>query len=267
MQGMGVCPLIYLAKGAPGSCDDILRIKGKDTRQSIARLLIIAHKIASRCQHDQSKSVPGIQFARVLEIADRLGPATLPTVNYSRKRKNLGIIRQCLLRQSKFGAGVVEIEISIVEMRGEGEMRLAGIWFQSKRGIDGRLRQGETSGCAIDFLEVHLVMGRSQPAIGEKEGRIARDRLIEQIHRGIEIFLAVRTVSNRFDQWGRTNIKVVRGDILRWLLFNRLSFNRGKFRSQLVSDRLCYFGLNGEDICQNAIVGLRPEMLVSPCIN
>ena len=68
-----------------------------------------------------------------------------------------------MLGNSKFGAGAVEIEVTEVEMRGESQVRLPRIRSDAKGGVYCSIRQIQTSGRPINFLEVERDMGRGEP--------------------------------------------------------------------------------------------------------
>ena len=196
MQRLGVCSLIECDESTPDPRNSITWVKGKYPGDRIVLSFIVPQLPISPRQASQLENVSRIQLACAFHVAHGLGPAALPAVNVSQQCENFGVVWQGALRNRKLGAGALVIEISVVEMRGQSQMPFTRIRFQVKDGIDGRLSQGQPSGCVIDSLEVDRVMGKSEPIIGEEEGRIARDRLVKQIHRGGKVLRRVRTVTN-----------------------------------------------------------------------
>src|ERR1051325_8002804 len=62
-------------------------------------------------------------------------------------------------------------------------------------------------------------------------------------------------------------VKVERGDVARRGTFDRVLFTWREFCLQLVRNGFGDLALNGEDISQIAIVGLRPQMPIAASIN
>src|SRR5207244_4322626 len=114
---------------------------------------------------------------------------------------------------SQFGAGVVVIEISPIEMLSEGQVRLARVRLEPKSCIYNRLCQCQASGRVIDFGVVERVVGPSQPAIRKKKGGIASDRLIKQVHRLQKILLTISVIGS-LDQRHGADIKIVGNKVL-----------------------------------------------------
>src|SRR5438105_13817049 len=104
----------------------------------------------------------------------------------------------------------------------QGKVRFARARPQAESGLNSRLGQRQTRGRVIASKKVNEVMRFSQFAIGKKERRVARDRLIQQT-RGLEkIFL-----QQRIETCGRakslgSHIKIIGQTIGRgWLLDGR----------------------------------------------
>ena len=87
-------------------------MKGDHAILRLTALVISANEVINGCETVEGESVAGIQLTCALQIAHRIGPAPLPTVNQCRKIKNFRIIGQGAPGTSKLGEGAVVIEVA-----------------------------------------------------------------------------------------------------------------------------------------------------------
>src|ERR1700739_4458636 len=119
----------------------------------------------------------------------------------------------------------------------------------------------------IETKEVHLVVCKGELAIGEKEGRIARDRLIKEIDRFQYVLRTGGAESCGEHERSRATVEIERGDISCRRLRDRCFLVRRKLCLKLICDGLRDFALDGEHVIDWPIVAIRPFMRVSARID
>src|SRR4029453_3591421 len=101
-----------------------------------------------------------------------------------------------------------------------------------------------------------------QSAISKEKCRVARDRLLEQMRCLEKIFLQSRAETCVGTKCFGSHIQVVGDKIGRRCLLDGRFFLPGELSVQLIGDSLGNFALNGEYVCEIAIVSLCPKMRV-----
>jgi hypothetical protein len=114
----------------------------------------------------------------------------------------------------------------------------------------------------IDTQGIKLVMRVGELALSCEKGGIACKRLVKQIDPCAQVLCKNRTEAYVKNEILRTAIEFKSSDICGWALLDRTFLGGRELRLQLVGDAFGDLALDGEDIGQIAIVGLRPEVSV-----
>ena len=114
----------------------------------------------------------------------------------------------------------------------------------------------------VQIKEIKLIVGMGQSAISEQELRIACDCLIEQFNRLQEILLNTSTESVAKRQRLGMRVKIEGCEIGGRRPFNRSLFTRRELGLKLGGNLFRDFALNGKNVGEVAIIGLRPKVCV-----
>src|SRR5262245_57456417 len=140
-------------------------------------------------------------------------------------------------------------------------MGFAGVWteascrLQSCFGLCQVLRAMVNNSVNVDLSEREL-------AICLEERWIARHGLLQQIGCLQQIGSPISAGKRRQKKIFGVGVEIEGSDIRRRRLFNGTLLGWRKLRLQLVGDGFCDLALDRENVCQIAIVRLRPEMSI-----
>src|SRR6266550_7839360 len=104
--------------------------------------------------------------------------------------------------------------------------------------------------------KIKRVMSEGELAIRIEKRWIARDSLVQQIHR-LEAIRFPPEACRQKNIFG-TRVEIERADVPRRVTFDGVLFTRRKFRLQLIGNRLCDLTLNREHVRQIAVISLGP---------
>src|SRR5207245_9777693 len=130
-----------------------------------------------------------IEFEAPLEIPDRIVPATLPAVDVATQFEHKRFIWQQLMRKNERSARTIIIEVGTIQMIGIGQMRLSRVGSQAAGGLDRVLRRRQSGRGMIYSDNVGFIVGTSQFVVSEKETRVARESLLQEINHAGQAFL------------------------------------------------------------------------------
>src|SRR5207249_11761147 len=148
-------------------------------------------------------------------------------------------------------------------MRGASEVRFARVGLKAKRSGQRCFCGRQSRGSVVSGdQEIKLVVCVGQLAVSEKERRIARQSLVQQIYRLKNAFTTHRAESCAKQEIFGATIKIECRDIRRGRFFNCRLLVRRKFRLELIGYGCSDFSMCGYNISEVAIVSLRPKMCV-----
>src|SRR6266550_6282017 len=99
-------------------------------------------------------------------------------------------------------------------------------------------------------------------ALRSEKGGIACQGLVEQFDSLPQVLRKNRTEANVKNEILRSAVEFKSSDVCGWALLDRTFLGGGELRLQLVGDAFGNVALDGEDVGQIAIIGLRPEVHV-----
>src|SRR6266480_5168474 len=114
--------------------------------------------------------------------------------------------------QVDLAPGAVIIAIAPIAMLRQSEMTFGRVRSQPTNSLDGGVGQRQSRGSVFEITKINLIMRMGELVIGQDEIRIARNRLLQQVHGFIEI-LARLIENGAFDQKLSARVKIVSGQI------------------------------------------------------
>src|SRR4029450_4249740 len=123
-----------------------------------------------------------LQLQRTVQFLQGFLPAPLASINVSSQKRNARFVREGESRGSQFLLGPVVIPICPIKVLSKRQMSLAGGSAQAADRLNGCFGKLNACICVVETEEIHPVMGTGELIIRTKEGRIARDSLVEKLH-------------------------------------------------------------------------------------
>src|SRR6266498_123895 len=112
----------------------------------------------------------------------------------------------------------------------------------------------------IVVIQVYIIVRIGEQTVSEEKGRVARYRLVEELHRFKIIFPLVRRVIVAFvDEFFCSQVKIVGSEVRGRALAYCSLFLWRKFDLKLVGDFFSNLALDGKDIGQVAVILLSPD--------
>ena len=172
IRRLDVSALSEVDKSTSRPVISVVRFDGNKTINSIPSILILAQQFIRHGGGSEDVYASRIQLHCTLEVAHRIRPTVLATVDVSTPFKDSRVVGQRADGDGELVTGVVVIKIAVVKVRSQGKVRLARIRFQSEGGIDCGFRQLQATRRVIEAFKVELIVCLSQPAICEKKNGV-----------------------------------------------------------------------------------------------
>src|SRR6266446_336982 len=100
----------------------------------------------------------------------------------------------------------------------------------------------------IVVIQVYIIVRIGEQTVSEEKGRVARDRLVEELHRFKIIFPLARRVNVAFvDEFFCSEVKVISSQVRRGALVDRVLFRWRKLCLKLIGDFLSNLALDDKD--------------------
>src|SRR5437867_2988177 len=132
MRSTGVGSLIQLDISTSHPVIDLVWLKRNEAITNLSFFFIFAHQLISHGRTYKNLYVSRVQLHCALEVAHGIIPMVLTAIDVSDPFKNSCIVGQGTYGDSELVTGAIVIKIAVVKVRTQSEVRLAGLWFDTK---------------------------------------------------------------------------------------------------------------------------------------